>query len=486
MNNHYTKPSSPFCTGSLHLGHIRSYTLSDVHSRWRRKQGDNVLFSFGVDSLGLPTEIAAQERDLPVEEWILKCTGNMISQMKAMNWSIDYERMFLTSSEIMMHWSQYLFLLLHEAGMIVRENLTIDYCNTCRTVLSKLQSKDGCWRCHNETVKKELPSWYLDLRRYADENKKNLDHLPWDKSLKNHQENLADILGYYPISRQRKFGTPIPMIDCSKCGWVPVTFDQLPVKAGSVAYCNCGGKAELDTDVLDTHFDSTIKYVPAAVPLEDREDLPLGSPELQKWLPAAQLIGGRDIGPFIYTQRSVAKALRDIGPFEWLEDGEPFGKVLLHGMVLAEDGQKMSKHLGNAIDPMELIEAHGADVIRVAIINAGSSEKDVRWNKGLIKFAKKFLGNLKDSCERATFSEPANTELLDKQVERIEWAYDHLQFNYVVKNIETLLKENGDSLEVVNTIIEYLDPIAPETCEQMRKVINDRLYRPTDVTELCD
>ena len=189
----------------------------------------------------------------------------------------------------------------------------------------------------------------------------------------------------FTISRQRSWGTPIPIVYCESCGVVPVPRDQLPVVlpldirptgAGNplaeleefvqTSCPTCGGPARRETDTLDCHFDALWLWVPACVPAEAREeslDEIFALPDLRYWLPSERVVAGSDSGNFVFDQRIVTKALRDIGPLAFLADGEPFAGCLFHEMVVS-DGRKMSKHLGNVVDPDELVAAlrrrHGA------------------------------------------------------------------------------------------------------------------------------
>jgi leucyl-tRNA synthetase len=152
----------------------------------------------------------------------------------------------------------------------------------------------------------------------------------------------------------------------------------------------CGKPARRETDTLDCHFDALWLWVPSAVPPEARAAQMFDHPDLQRWLPAGQLVAGSDSGGFVFDQRVVTKALRDIGPFAFLEQGEPFAGCLFHEMVIA-DGRKMSKHLGNVVDPDELVERYGADTVRLAILYAAGPAKTLNWNDGALRFANRFL-----------------------------------------------------------------------------------------------
>ncbi len=213
----------------------------------------------------------------------------------------------------------------------------------------------------------------------------------------------------FSISRQRSWGTPIPIIHCPDCGPVPVPEADLPVVLPrdlvatgegnplaerpdfvDVDCPKCGTAAKRETDTLDCHFDALFLWVPATVPPEDRATQMFTHPESPKWLPAERLVAGGDSGGFVFDQRVVTKALRDHGEFAYMTDGEPFEGCLFHEMVIA-DGRKMSKHLGNVVDPDALVEEFGADTVRVAVLWAAGPAKTLNWSDAAIRFANKFL-----------------------------------------------------------------------------------------------
>ncbi|HEY7455859.1 MAG TPA: class I tRNA ligase family protein, partial [Solirubrobacterales bacterium] len=179
----YIKPSSPFTSGNLHMGHVRDYSIGDAYARFRRARGDAVLFGFGFDAFGLPAEMAAIERGTRPAEWVERCGERMLAQMKRLGFSFDYERAFYSSDESQYRWSQWLFLTLHEAGLIYRDNATVDWCDTCQTTLAALQVENGrCWRCHDEVRLIRRPTWFLRLSPYLEENDRNLAGLEnWDE-----------------------------------------------------------------------------------------------------------------------------------------------------------------------------------------------------------------------------------------------------------------------------------------------------------------
>ena len=178
----YVKPSSPFTSGNLHMGHVRDYSIGDAYARFRRARGDAVLLGFGFDAFGLPAELAAIERQEPPAEWVAQCGERMLGQMKRLGFSFDYDRVFYSSDESQYRWSQWLFLTLLEAGLIYREDATVDWCDTCQTTLASIQVEDGrCWRCHNEVRLIRRPTWFLRITPYLEENDRNTEQLRnWD------------------------------------------------------------------------------------------------------------------------------------------------------------------------------------------------------------------------------------------------------------------------------------------------------------------
>src|SRR5881398_2315386 len=180
----YVKPSSPFTSGNLHMGHVRDYSIGDAYARFRRARGDDVLFGFGFDAFGLPAEMAAIERKIPPADWVESCGERMLEQMRRLGFSFGYERVFYSSDEARYRWSQWLFVTLLEAGLIYRDDTTVDWCDRCRTTLAALQVEDGrCWRCHNEVRLIRRPTWFLRITPYLEENDARLPELEpdWDE-----------------------------------------------------------------------------------------------------------------------------------------------------------------------------------------------------------------------------------------------------------------------------------------------------------------
>jgi leucyl-tRNA synthetase len=322
----------------------------------------------------------------------------------------------------------------------------------------------------------------------------------------------------FSISRQRSWGTPIPIIRCPDCGPVPVPEADLPVVLPrdikptgegnplaerpdfvDVDCPRCGVAAKRETDTLDCHFDALFLWVPATVPPADRATQMFTHPESRKWLPAERLVAGGDSGGFVFDQRIVTKALRDHGEFAFMGEGEPFAGCLFHEMVIA-DGRKMSKHLGNVVDPDELVAEFGADTVRVAVLWAAGPAKTLNWSDAAIRFANKFLRSFwtyahdrlveldgaKHDPEKAAETEFMRERLrkwCDNGLERITADTAELQMHKSIRNLTRLLeriqdfekqlKKRGqldrvDAEALVAAILllaRALHPFAPHTAE---------------------
>jgi leucyl-tRNA synthetase len=218
--------------------------------------------------------------------------------------------------------------------------------------------------------------------------------------------------GDFAISRQRTWGAPIPMVHCDACGMVPVPREDLPVRLPrdlkptgegnplaaredfmAVDCPRCGAAARRETDTLDCHFDDLWMWLPTCVPKADRSERMFDHPECERWLPGAMLIHGADGGGYFFDQRITAKALRDIGPLSHLADGEQFTGAVMHEMV-TQDGRKMSKHLGNVVDPDDLMARVGADTTRLAVLHGARPSRALNWTENAVQYCAKFLSDL--------------------------------------------------------------------------------------------
>lgn len=207
------------------------------------------------------------------------------------------------------------------------------------------------------------------------------------------------------ISRQRYWGMPIPLIHCDRCGVVPVPEDQLPVRLPddvvidgegsplkkhpsytSVPCPECGGKARRETDTIDTFWDSSWYFLRYIDP--HNTERPFDTKTVNEWMPVDLYIGGVEhaVLHLLYS-RFFVKALKDMGLVNF---DEPFKQLVTQGMV-TKDGAKMSKSLGNTVDPNEIIEKFGSDAARVFILFTSPPERDLEWSNDGVAGASRFL-----------------------------------------------------------------------------------------------
>ncbi len=253
----------------------------------------------------------------------------------------------------------------------------------------------------------------------------------------------------FSISRQRSWGTPIPIVYCTgDCGIVPVPVEQLPVvlpldlvPTGTgnplaeredfvrTTCPSCGGSARRETDTLDCHFDALWLWVPVCVPPTERErplDEIFALEDLRAWLPCERVVAGSDSGNFVFDQRIVTKALRDVGPLAFLADGEPFAGCLFHEMVIS-DGRKMSKHLGNVVDPDALVERYGADTVRLAVLYAARPQKTLNWSDSAVLRAHRFLTQVWEFSQSRLLADPPPAAIEDADEPPVRDKTEHLR-----------------------------------------------------------
>jgi len=325
--------------------------------------------------------------------------------------------------------------------------------------------------------------------------------------------------GDFTISRQRAWGAPIPLIHCGECGTVPVPLEDLPVKlpenldsepgAGldhfpdfiATTCPSCGKPAKREADTLDCHIDASWSYIPFAVPPEARSETMFEHPDLPFWLPMKQLVQGADNGQFSLNMRLGAKMLRDIGVLEFLADGEPFAASLMHEMV-QKDGRKMSKHLGNVVNPQDLVDEYGADAVRFAVLFAAAPSRAFNWNDLALKHCASFLSGFWTYAQprlEARQGLPAGAEIeggdkwrsrldlwCDKGVERVTQHFERLEPHQATRNVmrfaervkdfeKRVIKARGELSEVdedalaiaLLQVVELLAPIAPHMAEEL-------------------
>ena len=181
----------PYPSGAgMHIGHVKAYSGLEVISRKRRMEGYNVLFPIGFDAFGLPTENYAIKTKTHPRKVTDRNIEVFTKQLKQIGFSFDYDRCVDTTDEKYYKWTQWIFLKMFDNGLVFRDKTLVNYCPSCRVVLSNEDSQGGkCDICHSEVVQREKDVWYLRITEYADkllEGLKEVDYLP---NIKTQQEN---------------------------------------------------------------------------------------------------------------------------------------------------------------------------------------------------------------------------------------------------------------------------------------------------------
>ena len=188
---YYALEMFPYPSGNLHMGHVRNYSIGDVVARYRMMAGYNVLHPMGFDAFGMPAENAAIAHGVKPGDWTFANIRNMTAQQKAMGLAYDWDREVETCRADYYRWTQWLFELFYKRGLAYKKAASVNWCDTCGTVLANEQVIDGkCWRCDSEVHKKNLAQWFFKITDYADELLADLDKLTgWPNRVKVMQEN---------------------------------------------------------------------------------------------------------------------------------------------------------------------------------------------------------------------------------------------------------------------------------------------------------
>jgi len=181
----------PYPSGTLHMGHIRNYTLADVVARYNRLLGKNVLNPIGWDSFGLPAENAAAKNDVSPKDWTISNILDMKSQLKQMGYSYDWDKELTTFKEDYYKWEQWLFIKLYEKGLVYKKKAIVNWDPVDETVLANEQVINGRgWRSNALVEKKKISQWFIKITDYAEELLSDLDKLKnWPDAVKLMQKN---------------------------------------------------------------------------------------------------------------------------------------------------------------------------------------------------------------------------------------------------------------------------------------------------------
>ncbi len=295
------------------------------------------------------------------------------------------------------------------------------------------------------------------------------------------------------FSRQRFWGEPIPIVHCEKCGAVPLPYDQLPLTLPDVPYYEtsgtgesplaliedwvtvncpkCGGKAKRETNTMPQWAGSCWYYIRYVDPHNDSELA--NKDKINYWLPVDLYIGGAEhaVLHLLYA-RFWHKFLFDIGV---VNTPEPFLKLRNQGLVLAEDGRKMSKSLGNVINPDDVIDQYGADVIRIYEMFMGPFDQDTMWSTEGVEGIRRFINkvwSLFDETEINNESPDEDTlRIMHKTIKKVSFDIENFGFNTAISAlmiyVNNLLKLPKRPKVTLENLTLLLAPFAPHISEEL-------------------
>ncbi len=425
----YILVAFPYPSGSgLHCGHWYNYAITDSYCRYQRYIGNNVFQPIGYDDFGLPAENYAIKVGRDPREVTDENVETFRKQFIQMD--TQYEELLRTSDPSYQKYTQWIFTELYKRGLAYKKIGPVNWCPSCATVLAREQVKNHnvkpiskksgiennlnypdqtCERCDSKIEIKELEQWYFKITDYTPRLIKNLDIINYPESTINAQRSWLANQHDWCISRQRKWGCPIPI--------------------------------EGETDTMDTFVDSSFYFIIYCI-------LKGIKPK-----PADLYVGGSEHAcmHLIYA-RFITMFLYDIG---FIDFEEPFAKVIHQGMIL-KDGEKMSKTKGNVVN----LDNYDSDEIRFYLMFIGHYFDGGNWDDKNINGIKRFISRMKVWFEKEG---DENIDLTDFKKTIFDYT-ENFKFNKVVSSFMILLNNNKNKNLTQNCkkqIIELLEIYMP-------------------------
>ncbi|MGE5580150.1 MAG: leucine--tRNA ligase [Bacillota bacterium] len=332
-------------------------------------------------------------------------------------------------------------------------------------------------------------SGFLNGMRAAEAIEAMIAHLE-EKGLGKRKVNYR--LRDWVFSRQRYWGEPIPMVHCQECGWVPVPESQLPVvlpdvenytpnEEGESPLANiaewvnttcpkCGGPAKRETDTMPNWAGSSWYFLRYCDPNNDKEFA--SQEDLRYWTPVDWYNGGMEHTTLhLLYSRFWHKFLYDLG---YVPTPEPYRKRTSHGMILAENGEKMSKSRGNVINPDDIIREFGADSVRVYEMFIGAFDQAIPWSEQGLRGCRRFLDRvwrLQDMVVAGDGFSPEFEVRMHRTIKKVSLDYERMKFNTAIAAMMTLTNEFFEAGKItrgeLRTLLTLLNPVAPHITEEM-------------------
>ena len=300
----------------------------------------------------------------------------------------------------------------------------------------------------------------------------------------------------WAFNRQRYWGEPIPIVYCPKCGMVPVPYDQLPLrlppvenfepgkdgesplaKIESFVNCTCpkcGADARRETDTMPQWAGSSWYFLRYCDPHNDKE---FASQEaLKYWMPVDWYNGGMEhVTRHMIYSRFWHKFLYDL---DLVPTSEPYAKRTAQGLILGPDGEMMSKSRGNVVDPNDVVDVYGADVLRLYVLFMGDYEKAAPWSESSVKGCKRFIDRIWALQDKMTDSDSYSDALrskMHKTIKKVSEDIEAMKFNTAIAAMMTLLNDIYDAGSITKKefrdLLILLYPFAPHISEELYQVI---------------
>ncbi len=516
---YYALIEFPYPSGDgLHVGHIRSNTAIDVIARKRRAEGYNVLYPIGWDAFGLPTENFAIKTGTAPQIVTKKNTDTFRKQLRSLGFSFDWSREINTTDPEYYRWTQWLFLQFFKHGLAYKKKMAINWCPKDKIGLANEEVIDGkCERCGTAVEQKDKEQWMLAITKYADRLDRDLADLDFVEQIKLAQKNWIgkkeEMVGGKKVttfnihdwvfSRQRYWGEPIPLVHCAKCGIVPVPEKDLPLMLPKVknyvptdtgesplasidkwvnTKCpQCGGDAKRETDTMPNWAGSSwyfLRYADAqnSSAFADME-------KMKYWMPVDWYNGGMEHATLhLLYSRFWNEFLFDIG---LVPTSEPYKKRTAHGMILAENGEKMSKSKGNVVNPDSIIEMFGADTLRVYEMFMGPFDQAIAWNTDAIVGPRRFLEKVWKFFEKVdlkndskNFEDKNFLSALHQTIQKVSDHIEKMEFNTAISSMMILAnefeKQEKISRDSYEKFLQLLAPFAPHISEELWSMLKHK------------
>ena len=323
--------------------------------------------------------------------------------------------------------------------------------------------------------------------------------IKWLEEQKKGETKVNYKLRDWVFSRQRYWGEPIPLVNCPKCGWVAIPESELPLRLPEVESYEptdngesplakltdwvkttcpcCGGPAERETDTMPQWAGSSWYFLRYCDP--HNANALAAKEALDYWMPVDWYNGGMEHTTLhLLYSRFWHKFLYDIGV---VSCKEPYAKRTSHGMILGENGEKMSKSRGNVVNPDDVVAQYGADTLRMYEMFIGDFEKTAPWNTSSIKGSKRFLERVAALTDMMTPEEGYSPELegsFHKMIKKVSEDIEGLKCNTAIAAMMSVLNEIYDKGSVTRgelmTFITLLNPFAPHLTEEINEVLGNR------------